>query len=313
MLVLIYPPPKTQEFYLGILNNYLLPNIGKLKFKEIGARDINMLYRKLRKQGRSDDVIHKVHSTLRAMFYKAYEWELNAEKVMDKVKIEKASKPEYDYWDVDDIMKGLEAFSDSSILFHITVAINLGLREGEVCGLMFEDVDFDKKTLQVKRAIQYNKEAENFKGYKSVQYVKGKTIVKNPKSDSSKRTIPLTDEMATLFRKRMIKISENKLALGQKYCKDWEGFFSVNDDGTILPDSNVGSRFSRKMRATPELKKITFHQLRHSCASWLIYNDVPIIIVMSILGHSDISTTTKYYAHLSEDKKREAMEKLVAK
>ncbi len=308
--VSVFLSPKTHVFYENILSTHILPYIGKMKFNAIETRDINALYKKLKNAGKSNDIIKKVHATLRAIFYKAYSWNMSNEKIMDKIKLEKPKAPVHTFWDANDIKQALDLFENFSLIFHIKVALNLGLREGEICGLMYDDIDFIKKELHVTRTVQYDKNAEKFANHKGVHYIKDNIIVKDPKSDSAKRTIPLTDEMLSLFKKRMTEISKNKIFLGEKYNNEWIGFFSVNEDGTLINTNQVCRRFADRINRTPGIKKVTFHELRHSCASWLLDNDVDMRIIQEILGHSDMSVTSKIYSHLTENKKREAMSRL---
>lgn len=300
--------PKTQEFYEELLEELILPNIGKMKLRAITPKDIKALYKKLKKQGYSDDKIKKVHTVIRAIFYKAYEWELNDEKIMDKVKIPKQKKPEHEYWSSEEIKKALEVLQGYSLIFHIKVAVNLGLREGEVCGLKEDDIDFKNKELKISRAIQYIKDAYKYEGNPHVQEIRGDIIIKDPKSDTSARTLPLTDEMAQVFKRRIVEIKKNKIAIGNKYDNEWDGFLSVNPDGTLINDRRVSKRFSEKIKRVTELKRITFHELRHSCASWLLDCGADMKTIQEILGHSDMSITSEIYAHLNEEKKRSAFE-----
>lgn len=108
--------------------------------------------------------------------------------------------------------------------------MHLGLRLGEVCGLSENDINFRKKVLKVN---------------KTLQYVRGEIIIKDPKTETSKREIPLTHNMISFFKKRIKEIKENQLYMGDKYNKSYLGFLSVFEDGTIMNDSYVTKRFNK--------------------------------------------------------------------
>jgi len=290
---------KTYEYYDNQVRVYLKPYIGHLKISDIKVNHITAFYAKLAKDNVSKGTTAKCHETLRAALNKAYEWEYTNSKIMDRVKPPKVEKNEQSFWDEKMIEKGLKYFKDSNVLFHMIVSINLGMRQGEICGLRETQINYKTKVLTVNRAVQK---------------IKGEVFTKEPKNEPSKRKIPLTDDMVDVFKKRSKWIMENKIKYGEKYNHSWDGYFSVNEFGDIMPDTYISSTFkntrNRLMKIYPDLEYVTFHDLRHSCASWLLSKGVDMKTIQEILGHSSMSTTADIYAHVNVDKKREALEKL---
>jgi len=176
------------------------------------------------------------------------------------------------------------------------------------------DIDYTNKTLFVQQAIQRVKNAEEYKDMSGVIAVNGNVVTKDVKNDSSNRVIPLTDEMVSVFRKRSLWIKECKVRYGSKYDHDWDGYFSVNEFGRIMDDKYVCDSFrsyrERVLEKHKDIDRVTFHDLRHSCASWLLFKGVPMKVIQEILGHSSMTVTSDVYTHVSVDKKREALEKL---
>lgn len=262
--------------------------------QNLKANNINAFYRKLKENGLSDDVIFKCHKALRACLNIAYKWDYIDKKIIDKVTSPKEPKTKVQFWEPDMIKDALEILKDSRVYFHIYVALHLGLRLDEVCALTSSDINFNKKVVNVS---------------KTLQYVKGKVIVKSPKTETSKRTIPLTDNMLKFFKKELSRIKENQIFMGSDYNKEYLNYFSIFDDGNIKTDSYVTKRFNKDIKKT-DLPLIRFHDLRHSCASWLLYNDVDLKVIQEILGHTSFSTTADLYSHIVQDKKKEALENL---
>lgn len=286
--------PKTYLYYSGLFNNYISKHLGNVALKNLKANQINAFYRKLKNNGISDDIVFKCHKSLRACLNMAYKWDYADKKIMDKVTSPKEPKKSVQFWEPAMIKNALEILKDSSVYFHIYVALHLGLRLGEVCALTSSDIDFNKKILTVS---------------KTLQYIKGKVIVKTPKTETSKRDIPLTDNMLKFFKKELSHIKENQVFMGSKYNKEFLNYFSVFDDGNIKTDSYVTKRFNKDIKKT-DLPLIRFHDLRHSCASWLLYNDVDLKVIQEILGHASFSTTADLYSHIVQDKKKAALENL---
>jgi integrase len=211
---------------------------------------------------------------------------------MDKVVCPNYIKKQPSFWDLKEAKEGIKFFNTTAIGFHVAVALNLGLRLGEVCGLKECDIDYNKKVLNIARAVQRNR--------------KVKTIVKIPKTETSIRTLPLPDDMIKLFKARSKWIKLNMLQFGAAYSHEWDGFFSVDELGVILHDQSVGSRYRRLIKKS-DLRKITFHDLRHSCASLLLDSGVDMKTIQEILGHADFSTTANIYSHVTNSKKLDAL------
>lgn len=286
--------PKTYLFYENYVEVYLKPNLGHYKVKDIRANNIIAFYKSLEDSGKTKGVIGKCHVALRSAFYQAYKWDLIDNKIMDKVSKPKSDPVTHDFWEYEDIQKGLLYFKGHPIEFHVNMALNLGLRQGEVCALKESDIDFKAKVLKVSRAIQIvNKEV----------------VVKVPKTQSSNRELPLSDSIVKLLKQRIKWIKENQLYAGPAYNNEWNGYLSVDELGNILCDQRVSGYFRRAIKKS-DLKKITFHDLRHSCASYLLSCGVSLKDIQEILGHSDFSTTANIYAHVTLDNKRKALNQI---
>jgi len=287
--------PKSQVFYDNYVRLYLKPNLGHYKLTELKPNHITSFYSDLFKDGKSADLVNKCHRTLRAALYQAYRWEYTDKKIIDRVKAPAVSRPAPTFWDEYEITEGIKYFSGHSIEFHVIVALNLGLRQGEICGLKEEDINYKNKTIQIRRVVQL---------------INGTVITKPPKTKKSMRLLPLSDSMIKVFKERSKWIRENRLFFGAAYNKDWLGFFSVDNNGDIIHDRYVCNRF-RGMMKRCSLPKVTFHDLRHSCASWLLHKGATIKDIQEILGHTNMSTTSDIYSHVVMDTKRELMNKLM--
>lgn len=179
--------------------------------------------------------------------------------------------------------------------FGIIVGAFYGLRRSEIIGLKWSSVDFENKTFTIDHTV--------------VQLtVDGKTtlVEKNrAKNKSSRRTLPLVKPFEDLLIRMKKEQEENRRLCGNSYCKDYLDYIYVNEIGERIKPNYLTQHFPIILEKN-NLKKIRFHDLRHSCASLLISNGVPIKQVSEWLGHSDISTTANIYVHLTMDSKIES-------
>ena len=167
-----------------------------------------------------------------------------------------------------------------------------GLRQGEILGLRWSDVDLDTGTLRVHAALQR---------------VAGAFAFVEPKSASSRRTVSLPAiVVAALLAHRARQAAE------PERCRPSGAFADLVFTTTLgqpLDGINVTRRFQRILRAAG-LPRQRFHDLRHACASLLLAQGVPARVVMETLGHSQISLTLNTYSHVIPALGREAASRM---
>jgi integrase len=170
----------------------------------------------------------------------------------------------------------------------------LGLRQGEILGLRWTDIDLATATLTVQQ---------------SLQRVGGKLSVVDTKTDRSRRSVRLPQVTATaLVRHQMRQEQERQLA-GTRW-KD-TGFVFTTTVGTPMDGPTVTHRFQALLKKVG-LPHMRFHDLRHTCATLLLAQGVHPRIVMEILGHSQISITMNLYSHVIPAMQQEVAARLDA-
>lgn len=183
-------------------------------------------------------------------------------------------------------------------LFEVTENTTIRL---EVLGLKWDCIDFTRKTIIIKHTVQ------RFK-------INGKTqfVVKNKtKSQSSYRTLPLFDFIEDLLKEYKAMYAEYKKIFGNTYNNDYKDYVCLMPNGELMKPGYLSHTFS-KLLEDNELKRIRLHDLRHSCATLLVQNKVPIKDIQIWLGHSNIQTTM-IYTHMDETNKEVSAQVLVAK
>ncbi len=117
-----------------------------------------------------------------------------------------------------------------------------------------------------------------------------------------------------MFKERLIALKKEQAnyrkLCGNSYCTDYIGYININEVGNLLTPEYVSRRF-QLILANNGLKKIRFHDLRHSCASLLLANGVSMKEIQDWLGHSDFSTTANLYSHLDYSSKVSSAQMIV--
>lgn len=174
----------------------------------------------------------------------------------------------------------------------VMLAAFYGLRRSEVLGLKWDAIDFEKKTITIKHTV-----TQTTLDGKSVIIEKDRT-----KTKSSYRTLPLVKPFEDALLRKKAEQAENRRLCGKCYDKSHLDYINVNEMGKLISPGFLTQHFPLVLERNG-MKKIRFHDLRHSCASLLYANGVALKDIQEWLGHSDISTTSNIYTHLDYSSK----------
>ena len=167
-----------------------------------------------------------------------------------------------------------------------------GLRRSEVLGLKWSAIDFENKTITIKHTIVEVK-------LNGKNQILGKD---RTKTNSSHRTLPLTDEVINALNNARKQQKYYKRKLKKSYITKYEEYVCLKTDGSLIKPDYVTRHFPLLLKNSG-LRHIRFHDLRHSCASLLLARNIPMKAIQEWLGHSDFSTTANIYAHLDINSK----------
>jgi integrase len=173
------------------------------------------------------------------------------------------------------------------------VGLALGLRQGEVLGLWWDDVDLDAGTVRVRRALQRRRMA-------------GLVFIE-PKTARSRRTVSLPHPLVFALRAHRTRQLEERLAAGSMW-KGSDCVFTTECGAPIDPRNDY--RAFKKLLRSAELRDARLHDLRHTAASLLLLQGVSPRVVMEVLGHTQISLTMNTYSHVVPELKREAADRM---
>lgn len=278
----------TFSSYTQMVKGKIAPYFRKtgIKLGELQARHIQSFYLYELKTVSASTVIHEHANIHKALKY-AVKMDLIPYNPADKVERPKKQKYIADYYRLEELEQLFEATKDHPYSLLIQITAFYGLRRSEALGLRWDAIDFERNTITI-RHIVTNAKIDG--KYEIVREDRAKT-------KSSLRSLPLVDNIREKLLALKEQQKENKRICGNCYNREYDGYVFVDVMGNIFNPRNLSSNFS-KLLELKGLRHIRFHDLRHSCASLLLANDVPMKQIQEWLGHSDISTTANIYSHL---------------
>ena len=294
--------PNTAAGYASMIQNPIAPYFQQrgITLGGLQAVDIQMFYTSQLKRVSANTVIHYHAIIHRALKY-AVKTDLIDVNPADKVERPRKDRFTASFYDGNEVNRLFQAARGTPLELPVMLAAFYGLRRSEVVGLKWDAIDFENKTIAIRHTVTACAE-------------KGRRIevaADTTKTASSRRTLPLVPAFQTKLAALKEEQEKNRILCGRSYCTDYLGYVLVDAMGNRLKLSYISTAFPALLKRNG-LRPIRFHDLRHSCASLLLKNGVPMKQIQEWLGHSDFSTTANIYAHLDAGSKltsAQAMEK----
>lgn len=293
----------TYKGYYDHVNGRMIPYFEseELLLKDITLADIYNYIEYLFTEELKPNTVKHHRSILSCIFTRAVEQELFEYNFINNLKPIKSDHYIGNFYKHEELLHLFEIIKNTTIRLEVIIAAVYGLRREEVLGLKWDAIDFNRKTITIKHTVQ------RFKINGKTQFVfKDKT-----KSQSSYRTLPLFDFIEILLKEYKAMYVEYKKIFGNTYCNKYKDYVCLMPNGELMKPGYLSHTFS-KLLEDNELKRIRLHDLRHSCATLLVQNKVPIKDIQIWLGHSNIQTTM-IYTHIDETNKEVSAQVLVAK
>ncbi len=206
----------------------------------------------------------------------------------------RGEKHEIELFTVDESRRLLEAVKGDRLEALYSVAVSIGLRQGEAFALRWRDIDLDAGELRVRHTLQR---------------VDKIPVLAEPKTQKSRRTIPLPASIVSALKSHRIAQLEERLFAGDRW-QDWDLVFCTTI-GTPLDPRTITRQYHAHLEAA-NVPRRRFHDLRHTAATLLLTQSVDIRTIMETLGHSQISLTMNTYAHVMPQLKHDAADRMEA-
>ena len=191
-----------------------------------------------------------------------------------------------------ELIQLLNVFREDVLFYVVTFAVLFGLRRSEILGLRWNRIDFVNGILRIDTTAL--RCIEN-----------GRVVTKicdTTKTETSCREFQLTEKEIALFRDLKERQAEYRRFFKKDYSEEYADFVFLDEKGILLQPDYVTHHFKKVLRKN-NLREIRFHDLRHSCATFLLYSDFNLKDIQEWLGHSDIGTTSNIYTHLDYSNK----------
>jgi integrase len=289
--------PKTYTTYESYVRCHLIPELGRIPLVRLSPSDVQGLMNRKLQSGLSPRTVHHIRAVLRRALNQANRWALVPRNVATLVDAPRVPRYEVRIMTPDEARQFLRAVQGDRLEALFTMALMIGLRQGELLGLQWDDIDLSTNRLVIRRALQR---------------VNGRLQLVEPKTQSSRRMLVLPPMVVEALHGHRVRQLEERLWAGSRWQE--HSLVFTTSVGTPLDGTNVTHRL-HAILVDEGLLRLRFHDLRHACASLLLAQGVHPRVVMEQLGHSQISLTLNTYSHVLPSLQAEAaqrMEELLA-
>ncbi len=264
----------SKNSYRRAVDMHMKPILSGMKLRDIRIEHANRLVAKLMSEGHAPKGINNILGVLLTLMNDAAEWQCIARNPLFRYKSVKEPELHFDYWTAPEIQQFLNASISDSLHYLYTVAINTGMRRGELCALKWDRIDFIRNQIIVSRTL-------------------GRYGLSETTKTGKKRFVPISPTVKQIL---------------QKLLREQKGEFVFCDEhGVRLDAHHLYRDFHRSQKRAGFTKLIRFHDLRHTFASHFMMNGGNIYDLQKILGHSILEMTQRY-AHMSSDHLAEAIQ-----
>jgi integrase len=282
--------PSTHRTYEGIIRHHVVPELGAVRLERLMPTDVEAMMQRRLAAGCSAARVHDMRSVLRTALTQAVRDGLISRNAAALAEGPKVDERRVTTLTPLEALTFLDSVARERLEALYRVALAVGLRRGEALGLRWEDVDLEGRRLRVVYALQR---------------VDGRLVLVPPKTKRSRREVSLPEAVVEALRSHRTRQLEERLLAGARWRDEVPvygggsktGLVFTTTIGTPLDGTMVTEAFQAALRRAG-LRKIRFHDLRHSCASLLLAQGVPARVVMEVLGHSTITLTMNTYSHV---------------
>ncbi|TYP69878.1 site-specific recombinase XerD [Paenibacillus methanolicus] len=281
--------PQTQKLYEVIIRVHVAPKLGDIPLNKLTAFHIESFTQHLiDDKGLKPESIRRIISVINTSLNAAERLDLVTKNVARAVEKPKIPHRELKVWEPEYVAEFLEKIKGMTRYYAaIYLAIMTGMRQGEILGLRWSDIDFETGVLRIQQTLTHN----------------GKKLVAGAKTTGSVRSITLSPETLKVLKEHRQMIVQERVALGSEYKN--HDLVNPTSLGTPVSGRGILKVWNRLMRET-KAPRVTFHDLRHTHASLLLKQGVHIKIVSERLGHSSVAITLDRYSHLMPNMQGEA-------
>ncbi|MBU8967505.1 tyrosine-type recombinase/integrase [Bacillus altitudinis] len=282
---------QTLKAYMSYLKTHIIPNLGRLPLATITPLHIQGFISSLRSKGLSETTTKRIFNVVNASLNSAVKLELIKKNPASLIEKPKVAAKETTVWTVKEISLFLEYSKSSPYYTAFLLAVTTGMRQGEVLGLQWRDVDFENECLYIRQTLTHD----------------GKGFKEGAKSKAGNRSIGLDAFTVSALKQQRKTIVANKLKYGSAYGE--YDLVACTNKGKPINPRNLLRTFDNIIKKA-SLPKIRFHDLRHTHASLMLQQGENIKLISERLGHSSVKITLDTYSHVLPNMQKEASNRL---
>lgn len=280
----------TKKGYTTLIEKHIIPEVGRVKLVNINAMTIESLLSAIEEKGLSESFNKNVFKIIHKALSDAERKQMIPRNPAALISKPKVSKKEMAHWSPDEARDFLAVIADHRLAIVFVLALHCGMRQGEILGLRMSDIDLQKKMLYIRNILNFKRELQV-----------------GTKTAAGTRSISISAFVVEAIHNRLLIIESEKLNSVGKYND--EGFLICTKNGRPLPKHDCHKLWNRLLDKHG-MRKIRFHDLRHTCASLLLSLGIHPKIVQERLGHTSYKITMDLYSHLMPNMQSDASDAL---
>ncbi|HWO98442.1 MAG TPA: site-specific integrase [Bacillus sp. (in: firmicutes)] len=282
---------QTLKAYNSYLKTHILPHLGHFPLATLTPLHIQGFVGELRKKGLSDTTTKRIFNVVNASLNSAVRMELIKKNPASIIEKPRVTAKETAIWNLEESFLFLKSAKSSPYYIAFLLAVTTGMRQGEILGLRWKDVDFEHECLYIRQTLTHD----------------GKEFKEGAKSKAGNRSIGLDTNTISALKEQRKKNVANKLKYGSAYV-DYDLVIATPQGKPVNPRSLL--RVFDNLTVKANLSKIRFHDLRHTHASLMLQQGENIKLISERLGHSSVKVTLDTYSHILPNTQKEASNRL---
>jgi integrase len=289
--------PNVREDYEGVIKRYIDGDtIGKRRLDKLTPTEVQAWVNRLATRV-APQTVRNAHARLHKALEVAVKNNYVPRNVASSTELPSLPKTDIQPLNFEQVQKLLDTVEGHRWSALYRLAVNLGMREAELFGLTWPAIDFERGTLRI---FQQLRRARPEKG------AAREFILQTTKTKAGERTLRLDEDLLEVLREHKLNQDEERALLGDKWRDPWGKLVFTTETGGPIHISCLLDHF-RQVLKKAELSEIRFHDLRHTAATLMLADGVPLVTVSKILGHSSPAVTAQIYAHALDESKSVAI------
>jgi len=279
----------TYSSYKQLIENSICPYFDALgiRLAELTTQHLKRFYNKKLSAGLTVNTIRHYHANIHKALKDAHADNLIPTNPAAKVTLTKSKAFHGAHYTIAELRTLISHVINTKLETPVLFASWFGMRRGEIIGARWSAIDFDARVFYMSGTVTDKGEGSRTENLKYNDFAK---------TDSSIRAFPLEDEHITYLNGLRQRQLDNMALMGGCYNREWEDFLCVDALGNLLHPEYISRAFPKLLEKN-DMRRIRFHDLRHTCATLLLNEGVSVVDVQSYLGHSNPQTTLNFYGH----------------